>query len=121
MSNNAAPYGRGAPLASISRRRFLAASASVSAAVGAGGAFTPVARADAGLVALVYTQASGDSGPIDAMMARLQQFADAQGLPTRAIHAQDPTNYENMLRALGQAKRARSRRFCHSTKPHRSQ
>ena len=37
------------------------------------------------------------------MMARLQQFADAQGLPTRAIHAQDPTNYENMLRALGDA------------------
>ena len=60
-------------------------------------------RADAGLVALVYTQASGDSGPINAMMARLQQFADAQGLPTRAIHAQDPTNYENMLRALGDA------------------
>ena len=55
------------------------------------------------MVALVYTQASGDSGPIDAMMARLQQFADAQGLPTRAIHAQDPAKYENMLRALGDA------------------
>ena len=103
MSNNATPKDRNTQRVLVSRRRFLAATAGVSALVGAGGAFSLSARAETGLVALVHTQAAGDSGPIDSMMGRLQQLADAEGLETRAIYAQDPATYETVMRTLGDA------------------
>ena len=103
MSNKPTAIGPGAPLARLSRRRFLAATAGVSAVVGAGTAFPLAARADAGLVALVHTQAAGDSGPIDSMMGRLNQLSEAQGFETRTIYAQDPATYETVLRTLGDA------------------
>ena len=103
MSNKAISNARGVPLARLSRRRFLAAGAAVSAVVGAGAALPLGARAAGGLVALVHTQAAGDSGPIDSMMARLNQLSDAQGFETRAIYAQDPATYETVLRTLGDA------------------
>ena len=65
--------------------------------------FSLSARADTGLVALVHTQAAGDSGPIDSMMGRLQQLSEAEGFETRAIYAQDPATYETVLRILGDA------------------
>ena len=103
MSNKPTAIGPGAPLARLSRRRFLAATAGVSAVVGAGAAFPLAVRADAGLVALVHTQAAGDSGPIDSMMGRLNQLSEAQGFETRTIYAQDPATYETILRTLGDA------------------
>ena len=103
MSNKPYSNRHGAPLARLSRRSFLAATAGVSAVVGAGAAFPRYARAEGGLVALVHTQAAGDSGPIDSMMGRLQQLAEAEGLETRAIYAQDPATYETVLRTLGDA------------------
>ena len=103
MSNKPTLKDRGAMRALVSRRRFLAVTAGVSAVVGAGGGFSLSARADTGLVALVHTQAAGDSGPIDSMMGRLQQLSEAEGFETRAIYAQDPATYETVLRILGDA------------------
>ena len=103
MSNKPNSMGSGAPLGRLSRRRFLAATAGASAFVGAGAALPFGARASTGLVALVHTQAAGDSGPIDSMMGRLNQLAEAEGLETRAIYAQDPATFETVLRTLGDA------------------
>ena len=103
MWNKPTLKDRSAIHALVSRRRFLAATAGLSAVVGASGAFPLSARAATGLVALVHTQAAGDSGPIDSMMRRLQQLSDAEGFETRAIYAQDPATYETVLRTLGDA------------------
>ena len=103
MSNKPTLKDRSAMHALVSRRRFLAATAGVSAIVGAGAALPFAARADTGLVALVHTQAAGDNGPIDSMMGRLNQLSEAQGFETRAIYAQDPATYETVLRTLGDA------------------
>ena len=84
MSNKPNSIGYGAPLARLSRRRFLAATAAASAVVGGAAAFPFGARASTGLVALVHTQAAGDSGPIDSMMGRLDQLSEAEGFETRA-------------------------------------
>ena len=103
MSNKPNAIGLGAPCTRLSRRRFLAATAGVSAVVGTSTLLPVGARADAGLVALVHTQAAGDSGPIDSMMGRLNQLSEAQGFETRTIYAQDPATYETVLRTLGDA------------------
>ena len=103
MSNVPTGKDRSAIQALVSRRRFLAATAGVSAVVGGGAAWPIAARAATGLVALVHTQAAGDSGPIDSMMGRLDQISEAQGLETRAIYAQDPATFETVLRTLGDA------------------
>ena len=103
MSKELNSIGFGVPFARPSRRRFLAAAAGASAFVGAGAALPFAARADTGLVALVHTQAAGDSGPIDSMMGRLDQLSAARGFETRAIYAQDPATYETVLRTLGDA------------------
>ena len=103
MSNKPTLKDRSAMHALVSRRRFLAATAGVSAIVGAGAALPFAARADTGLVALVHTQAAGDNGPIDSMMGRLNQLSEAEGFETRAIYAQDPATYETVLRTLGDA------------------
>ena len=60
-------------------------------------------RGGTGLVALVHTQAAGDSGPIDSMMGRLNQLSDDRGFESRTIYAQDPATYETTLRTLGDA------------------
>ncbi len=103
MTDKLASRNRGLPGAFLSRRRFLAATAGASAIIGAGGVLPLSARADSGLVALVHTQAAGDNGPIDSMMARLEQLSEERGLETRAIYAQDPATYETVLRTLGDA------------------
>ena len=100
MSNMPQSNGRGKRSDQFSRRSFLAAAAGASVALGA----MPVTvRAGSGLVALVHTQAAGDSGPIDSMMGRLNRLSEDRGFESRAIYAQDPATYETTLRTLGDA------------------
>ncbi len=47
------------------------------------------AAQDGGLVALVHTQAAGDNGPIDSMIAALKKLSEEKGFPIRTIYAQD--------------------------------
>ncbi len=100
MSNMPKSNRRGEWPAPCSRRRFLVSAVGASVVLGAV-PFT--ARAASGLVALVHTQAAGDSGPIDSMMGRLNQLSDDRGFESRAIYAQDPATYEITLRTLGDA------------------
>src|ERR1700761_5978709 len=88
----------------ISRRSFLQASASAAVA-GAGALAAPglAAAAEGGLVALVHTQAAGDNGPIDSMIAALKKLSQEKGFPIRTIYAQDPATYESIFRSLGDA------------------
>ena len=62
-----------------------------------------IAHAAGGLVALVHTQAAGDAGPVDSMIAKLKQLSEEQGFQYRAIYAQDPATYEITFRTLGDA------------------
>src|SRR5881394_1900562 len=83
----------------ISRRGFLTAGA---AAAGLAAGLAPfAAQAATGLVALVHTQAAGDNGPVDSMIAKLQQFAKEKGLASRIVYASDPATYETIFRTLG--------------------
>nr|WP_206079103.1 BMP family ABC transporter substrate-binding protein [Mesorhizobium camelthorni] len=85
-------------------RRFLLKSTAGLAALGvAGGLMLPTARAQTGLVALVHTQAAGDAGPVDSMIARLKRLSEEKGFEYRAIYAQDPATYETIFRTLGDA------------------
>ena len=86
----------------FSRRGFMRAS--VGAAAGLAAALSPIgAEAAAGLVALVHTQAAGDNGPVDSMIAKLQQLAKEKGFTARVVYASDPATYESIFRTLGDA------------------
>jgi basic membrane protein A len=92
-------------LGTLSRRRFLTASAGVALASAAGSLGLPrlAAAQDGGLVALVHTQAAGDNGPVDSMIAALKKLADEQGFPTRAIYAQDSATFSQIFQSLADA------------------
>jgi basic membrane protein A len=62
-----------------------------------------MAAAEGGLVALVHTQAAGDNGPIDSMIAALKKLSEEKGFPIRTIYAQDPATYESVFRSLADA------------------
>ncbi|RUU48992.1 MAG: BMP family ABC transporter substrate-binding protein [Mesorhizobium sp.] len=87
----------------VGRRRLLKASAGLAAFTMAGGLLTAAAHASGGLVALVHTQAAGDAGPVDSMIAKLKQLSEEQGFQYRAVYAQDPATYETIFRTLGDA------------------
>jgi basic membrane protein A len=55
------------------------------------------------LVALVHTQAAGDNGVVDGMIASLRRVANDRGLTARAVYAADPSNFEPILQLLGEA------------------
>jgi basic membrane protein A len=55
------------------------------------------------LVALVHTQAAGDNGPIDDMIAHLKALGKADHFPIRAIYASDPSTYQSILSTLAGA------------------
>jgi basic membrane protein A len=63
----------------------------------------PAAFAAGKLVALVHTQAAGDNGPIDDMIAHLKALAKEKHFPMRAIYASDPSTYQSILQTLAQA------------------
>ena len=87
----------------ISRRRFLESTAGIATVAGIGGLIPLPAFAGQGLVALVHTQAAGDSGPIDSMIASLNQLSSEQGFEKRAVYAQDAATFETVFRTLGDA------------------
>jgi basic membrane protein A len=87
----------------VSRRGFLKSGAG-AAAMGLAIGLAPFeAQAAAGLVALVHTQAAGDNGPVDSMIAKLQQLSKEKGFATRIVYAADPATYETIFRTLGDA------------------
>jgi len=55
------------------------------------------------LVALVHTQAAGDDGPIDDMIAHLKALSKEKDFPIRAIYAADPSTYQSILTTLAKA------------------
>jgi len=61
------------------------------------------ANAAGGLIALVHTQAAGDAGPVDSMIAKLNEFAKEHDMTPRAIYAEDPSTYETIFTSLGEA------------------
>lgn len=91
--------------AGISRRNFLHGTAGAAALAATGGLAWPktASAADTGLVALVHTQAAGDNGPIDSMIAALKKLSGEKGFPIRTIYAQDPATYETVFKSLADA------------------
>ena len=61
------------------------------------------AQTQPALVAFVHTQAAGDNGPIDDMLAALKRLEQEMKVKTRAIYASDPATYESVFRNLGNA------------------
>jgi basic membrane protein A len=89
----------------VSRRSFLQASLG-GAALGGVGAFPfadLAAAAEGGLVALVHTQAAGDNGPIDSMIAALKKLSGEKKFPIRTIYAQDAATYGTIFKSLADA------------------
>ncbi len=95
----------GFTLGPLSRRRFLKTSAGAALAGASGALALPrfASAQDGGLVALVHTQAAGDNGPIDSMIASLKQLSEEQGFPTRAIYAQDSATFTPIFQSLADA------------------
>jgi basic membrane protein A len=90
----------------LSRRKFLGASAGGALAVGtAGSLILPRATKaqGSGLVALVHTQAAGDNGPIDSMIASLKKLSEEKGFPIRTIYAQDSATFPSIYQSLADA------------------
>jgi basic membrane protein A len=90
--------------ARVSRRALLRSLGGAALA----GAIAPVAaRADAPqLVALVHTQAAGDNGVVDGMIASLKRIGRERNLIVRAVYANDAANYQPILELLGEAQAA---------------
>ncbi len=89
----------------VSRRTFLHGSLGAAVLAGSGSLIASgLARAaEGGLVALVHTQAAGDNGPVDSMIAALKKLSDEKGFPIRTIYAQDPATYESIFQSLADA------------------
>ncbi len=89
----------------LSRRRFLQTSAGVLVAGGAGSLVLPqrAKAAGTGLVALVHTQAAGDNGPINSMIASLKKLSKEKGFPIRTIYAQDSATFPSIFTSLADA------------------
>ena len=92
----------------ISRRSFLHGSVGAAAVVGSGLLVTPqtAAAAEGGLVALVHTQAAGDNGPINSMIAALKKLSAEKKFPIRTIYAQDAATYGTIFKSLADANAA---------------
>lgn len=82
----------------MNRRGFV----QVLAATGVMAFAGPILAQDAKSVALVVTQKAGDAGPIDALIAGLQQAETEMGVTTKVVEALDPATYETTVRALAQ-------------------
>jgi basic membrane protein A len=78
------------------KRRTAVASIALTLALGA----AAPAFAEGESVVLVATQKAGDQGPIDGLIAGLEQAEAEFGVETRFVEALDPATYENTLRTL---------------------
>ncbi len=89
----------------LSRRTFLKTSAGAALVAGTAGSLALPTRAKAatGLVALVHTQAAGDNGPIDSMIAALKKLSEEKGFPIRTIYAQDSATFPSIYESLADA------------------
>ena len=89
----------------ISRRHFLHGSLGAAALAGTASLALPklASAQDAGLVALVHTQAAGDNGPIDSMVAALKKLSEEKGFPIRTIYAQDSATFPSIFQSLADA------------------
>jgi basic membrane protein A len=89
----------------MDRRNFLISTAGLTVLpAGLDMSFLGAAKAaDNRLVAFVHTQAAGDNGPVDSMLARLNELKTKYGVTTRDIYAQDPATYNSIFRTLGTA------------------
>lgn len=85
-----------------SRRALLGQGLLLGAAAGAGLLARP-AFAAGKLVALVHTQAAGDNGPVDDMIAHLKALGKKDHFPIRTIYASDPSTYQSILSTLAGA------------------
>lgn len=97
---NGAPNPR---LGAVSRRGFLYGTAGAGLMAGMGSLSRRALAADSGLIALVHTQAAGDNGPVDSMIAALKKLGAEKKVPTRAVYAQDPASFESIFKSLGDA------------------
>lgn len=86
----------------ISRRGLIGASVGLAAATNLVGSARGAAAAGR-LIALVHTQAAGDNGPVDSMIAYLKRLAAEKRLTPRTIYASDPATYESIFKSLGRA------------------
>src|SRR5438552_5636473 len=93
-------------LKDLSRRSFLQGSLGAAAFAGALSAPRSAAAAEGGLVALVHTQAAGDNGPIDSMVAALKKLSGEKKFPIRTIYAQDAATYGTIFKSLADANAA---------------
>lgn len=89
--------------AGLQRRTFLKTAGGAAALGMTGSLFPEVAFGKTGLVALVHTQAAGDNGPVDSMIAKLKQLAKEKGFKYRAVYAKDPATYQTIFQTLGDA------------------
>ncbi len=87
----------------IDRRLFITTATGATLFAGVGGLNQLLASTEQELVALVHTQAAGDSGPIDSMIAQLNQLSDEKEFEKKAIYAQDAATFETVFRTLGDA------------------
>jgi len=62
--------------------------------------------ADPPLVAFIHTQAAGDNGVVDGMIASVKRLGRERGVTVRIIFANDPANYQPILELLGEARAA---------------
>lgn len=62
--------------------------------------------ADQPLVAFIHTQAAGDNGVVDGMIASVNRIGRERPVTVRSIFANDPANYQPILELLGEAKAA---------------
>lgn len=83
-----------------SRRAFASGLAAFAAATLA----PPAAFAAVPQLALVHTQAAGDDGPIDGMIASLKRIGRERNIIVRAIYASDAANYQPILELLGESR-----------------
>jgi basic membrane protein A len=58
------------------------------------------------LIALVHTQAAGDNGVVDGMIASFRRIVADRNLTGRVVYASDPANYQPILELLGEASAA---------------
>jgi basic membrane protein A len=87
-------------LRAFSRRDVMRGFGAVSAAA----AFAPAAAfADTPKIALVHTQAAGDNGVVDGMIASLKRIGRERNIAVRAVYASDAANYQPILELLGEA------------------
>jgi basic membrane protein A len=87
----------------LTRRALIAQLAGVAAwSAGAHGAL----GAEPPLVAFIHTQAAGDNGVVDGMIASVNRIGRDFPVTVRTIFANDPANYQPILELLGEAKAA---------------